>query len=352
MNDWAMIAVAVIGIAAMIGSLAVLDSRMLPAASLRRSLGLSFAVASTGAATWLLLEPLVLREATGDLYFPIAALAGLAALLATISVRAGGAGPTAVLIFAVAWTALVVVPAAFLAFIGLPDFRPTDHGGSIVVNVAAGAAALGVLVTMGKDAPRLRPPVLSLRAGVAAVVVLCLGWVAWLVGAELAIDSVTPSIVLNTLLGAFGGAIGWLVVQRVRHRRTTISAVAAGVVAGLVSITAGASFYTPLFAGVAGLVAGALASLFTLRRVEVSRRQQWYVVGSHLVAGGIGVVLLGVLATDTGYIYTGDTGITFTGIFSFFERQVISTVVVAAYSALVSGLLWAIIRGVGAARRG
>ena len=51
-----------------------------------------------------------------------------------------------------------------------------------------------------------------------------------------------------------------------------------------------------------------------------------------------------MLATDVGYLFTGDTGITFTGIFSFLERQVISAVAVAAYSCAVAILLWFLVK--------
>ena len=340
-----MVAILVLGCA-----LAILDARMLPAAPWARSLGTSAAAAAAGTSAWLLIAPVTVGAGVGDLFLPIAALAGVASFLATVAVRSGGSHPLATVLFAGTWSALVFVPAAFLTFVGLPDFRPTDHGGSIVMNVAGGAATLGVLVVMRTDVPRLRPATVSLPLGVGAVVTLCVAWIAWLVGAELAIDEVTPNIILNALIGALGGAAGWLIVQRIRHQRTTLAAFAAGIVAGLVSITSGAAFYTPLFAAIAGLVAGAVACLFTLRRTEASRRQQWFIVGSHLVAGGIGVALLGVLATGTGYIYTGDTGITFTGIFSFFERQVISTVAVAVYSALVAALLWILLRLLGGVR--
>ena len=53
---------------------------------------------------------------------------------------------------------LVFVPVAWLSFSGLGPFgvRPIDQGGSLAINVAAGAAAVGVLVSGGAGAPRLR----------------------------------------------------------------------------------------------------------------------------------------------------------------------------------------------------
>lgn len=334
----------VAAIVVMLLALAVVDSRMLPAAPLARSVLLSLAVGVAGGTVWLVIAAVVDPGLTADLYVPIAALGGIAAFLATIAVRMNGVGTAGTLVFAGAWSALVFVPAAILSFVGLPDFQPTDHGGSIAMNVAGGAATLGVLLVTGKRADRSSPGPLPLPLGVIAVIVLCVSWIGWLVGAELDIDDVTPSIMLNAVVGAVTGMLGWLIVQRIRHRHTTVTAVAAGLVSGLVAITAGAALYTPVSAAVAGLIAGATACIFTLRRAGATRRQQWFIVGSHLIAGAIGVALLGVLATDVGYLFTGDTGITFTGIFSFLERQVISAVAVAAYSCAVAILLWFLVK--------
>ncbi|CAN5326599.1 hypothetical protein BH10ACT7_BH10ACT7_22230 [soil metagenome] len=338
------IVASVAAIVVMLLSLAVVDSRMLPVGPLARSVLLSLGVGAVGGAAWLAIAPLLAPSLAGDLYVPIGALGAVAAFLATIAVRMGGVGTIGTLVFAGAWSAIVFVPAAILSFVGLPDFQPTDHGGSIAVNVAGGAAALGVLLVTGKRAQRSSPGPLPLPLGVVAVIALCVSWITWLVGAELDIDDVTPSIMLNSVVGAVAGMVGWLIVQRIRHQHTTVTAVAAGLVSGLVAITAGAALYTPVSAAVAGLVAGGIACIFTLRRTSATRRQQWFIVGSHLIAGAVGVALLGVLATDVGYLFTGDTGITFTGIFSFLERQVISTVGVAAYSCTVAVLLWFLVK--------
>ena len=131
------------------------------------------------------------------------------------------------------------VPAAILSFVGLPDFRPTDHGGSIAMNVAGGAATLGVLLVTG-NAPTAQPRSASLPLGVIAVIVLCVGWIGWLVGAGRHRRCRPASC--STPPGAVTGMLGWLIVQQfaTAHdgdgRRSRI-------VSGLVAITAGAALY-------------------------------------------------------------------------------------------------------------
>ena len=336
---------AVVAIIVVLVSLAVVDARMLPSAPVARSVLVSFASAGASVVPWLLAAPIVAPK-LGELYLPIAALAALAGYLATIAVRAAGAGVVTTAVFGLLWSAVVFVPTAVLTFAAAGTtwplgLQPIDHGGSLAVNVASGASALGVLLAGGA---RVGSATIRRTTGALAVLALCIGWIGWLVFIEMAIDEATPLILVNSLVGALGGIVGWLVVQRILHQSTTLPAVAAGLVSGLVAVTSGASLFTPLAAVAAGVVAGGAACFVTLRRVRATRRQQWFVVGSHLVAGFTGLVMIGLLATGMGYFYTGDTGITFTGIFSLLENEAISSVLVAVYSAAVSYGLWRLLR--------
>jgi len=321
-------------------SLAVVDSRMLPAASSGRSVLVSLGCAATGSLAWLVFAPIGAPAAVGPLFGPVTALAAVAAYLATIAVRASGGSVAITIAFGILWSTLVFVPAAIVTFtpyaVDWPiALQPVDHGGSLALNVCSGAAALGVLLAGGR---RVKSAPIGLKRGVTAMVALCAGWLAWLVGAELAIDDVTPLILVNGLVGAVGGVIGWLVVQRISHLSTTLPAVAAGLVSGLVAVTSGASLFTPVSAAATGIIAGGAACIFTLRRVGASRRQQWFIVGSHLVAGAVGIVLLGLLATSMGFLFTGSTRL--------IQNQIAGTLVIASYSALVSFLLWQVLRRV------
>ncbi len=332
------VAISTLAVAIVVVALAIMYGRMLPAQPWARSVLVSLGAAATGVVAWLAVSPLLAPP--GPLYVPIGLLGGAAALLATIVVRSFGASAFVTLVFGFAWSALAFVPAALLSFglIHPLGLHPIDHGGSLAVNVAAGAAALGVILAGGPSAPRLRTIVLPRGLGVVSVVALAVGWLAWLVGAESAVDGATPGILVNGIVGAIGGIAGWLVVQRILHQVTTLYAVAAGLVSGLVSVAAGAPLFTPVSAAVAGVMAGAAAAIFSLKRVASSRRQQWFVVGCHLVAGAFGVILLGILATDMGFLFTGQVG--------FVVDQILSSVLVAAYSTAVSFVLWLLLKRV------
>lgn len=345
METWVIITIAVVALFVMAASIAVIYRRMLPASEWVYAVALSVTTALIGAIMWAVFGSLAAGGVLGWRIVPIAFLAGFATFVSTVAVRATGAGATRSLLFAGLWSAAVFVPTALVAFTDTLRIgtQPVDHGGSLAINVATGAAALGVMLSAGPKAPRLRPAVLPLGTGVTAVVLLVVSWVAWLVAAEFAVDAVTIDIVINGLIGAAGGGIGWLIVQRIAHQSWSLSAVAAGLVSGLVAITAGAPLFTPVSALAAGMLAGAAACLFTIDRIRRSRRQQWFVVGSHLIAGATGLVLLGLFATGMGFLFTGET--------TLLVDQVVTTVAVAAYSCGVSFAVWFALRSVPATIR-
>ena len=111
---------------------------------------------------------------------------------------------------------------------------------------------------------------------------------------------------------------------------------AAGIVSGLVGVSAGAPMYGAPAAFVVGIIASASACLFTLRQVGDTRRQQWFIVGSHLIAGAVGLVALGLFANDLGFLFTGQ--------YVFVRDQVICCILATGWSMGVAALLWVVLR--------
>ena len=253
MDEMGLVAISIAALAVVLLGLWLVDGRLLPADEPARTIGLNLALAAAGAAPWLVLAPLLDRwfAVMGPLYLPIALLGAVAAFLAAVVPRTSAPERFAWSSSPLAWSTLVFVPAAVISF-GM--LAALDHGGSLAVNVAPGAAALALLVLGGGRTARLQA--MTLPLGVAGVAPSSLGWIGWLVGSELAIDAATFGIVLAGLLGALGGVAGWLIVQRLAHQATTLNAVAAGTISGVVAITAGAPLFTPVSAALTGLLAG------------------------------------------------------------------------------------------------
>lgn len=334
-----MVAFAVLALAVCLAGLVVAYSRMLPPAPRAASLALSAGCALVASAVWLTLAPLGALPVPERLHGPIAALAAIAGFLISLPARAAAAGVLRVLGFTAAWTGLVFVPAAVLGFaatpLGLGAYAPLDHGGALSLHIAAGAAAAGVLLIRPAGAAVPAPiPGWAAAVGIAAVVI---GWLGWLVAAELRVGEVSLPILVNGVVAALGAAGGWSGVQRIRGLRLSAGAVSAGVLAGLIAVSAGAPLLTPVSAAASGVFAGALAAWLTLARVSASGRVLWFVVGSHLVAAAVGMFFLGLLGNDLGYIFTGQT--------EFILGQLGSSAAVALWSATVAaGLAVALLR--------
>lgn len=333
MEQWGLAVACVLALVVVLVGVGIVDGRLLTRSAPARTIALDAAVAAAGAVPWLVLAPLARPwfDLPQALYPPIAVLAAIAAFLACVAPRSMGAGWPATLTFSFVWSAVVFVPAALASF-GSPAVL--DHGGSLAVNVAPGAAALGMLLLGGGRTGPVQPMPLWLGAvGVAAVVA---GWIGWLAASELAIDEATPGILAAGALGAAGGLAGWLIVQRVRHQATTLDAVAAGLISGVVAITAGAPLFTPASAAVTGLIAGGAAGLLTMTRASASGRPQWAIAGTHLVGAGIGLIVLGIAGTAVGFVFTGQPVLAAT--------QTIAVLAAAAWSAVVAALLWLPVR--------
>lgn len=335
MDGWVIVAAATAALVVVLVAFWAVDGRMLPSASRASIVLLDLGIALAGAIPWLVFEPLVIPGASGTLYLPVAVLGAVAAFIATIAVRAAGARPASTLVFAFVWGGLVFAPAAVVSFtrIGALEFigiSPIDHGGSLAANVAGGAATLAVLLV--NRGPRRRLADIPFGLSVTAVVSLCVAWLGWLVWAELAVDAATPAILLNGLVGAAGGMLGWLVVQRIRHQATNVTGVGAGLISGLIAIAAGAPLFTPVSSAAAGIIAGAVAALVAFAGVRRTRRPQWTVVGTHLVAGGLGVMGLGFTAEGLGMFYDGQIDLA--------TSQIFATLLIAGYSMLVAVVLW------------
>lgn len=245
---------------------------------------------------------------------PVVALGGLFATLGT-SARSGVAiwKP---LLFALAATTIVFVPTA-LAVFG-PPFDPfanrlgvLDLGGALPSLVAGGATAIGAsrvargsfaFVGGGRGAARTPLPAVGV-------------WVltiAWLVGLELAVDEFTGPIAFNALLMPVAAAAAGSLVERLRHRRNSVSGLVVGGLAGSAAAVSACAFLTPTLAIVVAVIAGAIVATLPARPKSPFVT---VVPGALLLGAAIGVVLLGFLATNVGFIYTGQPELIFGQLF-------------------------------------
>jgi len=224
-----------------------------------------------------------------------------------------------------AWGGALGGTPGWLAEMGFVDFA-----GSTVVHSVGGWVSLAAIIVIG---PRLgRFPKTSRRhnqcnqwsmpghdLGMATVgvFVLWFGWFGFNGGSTLAIDDRVPLILVNTNLAAAAGGITALAVTWIHEGKPSVSPLLVGVVAGLVSITAGCHIVTPWSAIVIGSIGAVIAcgSMHILDKLRIDD-----VVGAvpaHAIAGVWGTLALALLAPATS-LPTGDRwtqlGVQLTGV--------------------------------------
>ncbi len=184
----------------------------------------------------------------------------------------------------------------FLDSLGFVDFA-----GSTLVHSVGGWGALAGLIIIG---PRIGKyvngkvvdkPGSSVPLATIGVFLLWLGWFGFNGGSVLSGDPVATSFVLvNTTLGACGGAIGGLLMGQAVFRRLDFGMVLNGILAGLVGITAGADVFTPVEAILIGTIAGLLVVLSAITLDKLKLDDVVGAVSVHLTCGIWGTLAVGI----------------------------------------------------------
>ena len=214
-----------------------------------------------------------------------------------------------------------------------------DYAGGLVVEIVSGASALALALVLGprigfkKDA--MRPhnlPFVLLGVGL-----LWFGWFGFNAGSALAANGTAAATFLNTLVAGCLGMLGWLTVEQLRDGKPTTFGAASGVVAGLVAITPSCGTVSTLGAAVVGLAAGIVCAFAIGLKFRLGYDDSLDVVGVHFVGGVVGVLLIGLLATDV--MTGGPSGLFYGGGLTQLGRQAMAVVVVAGYAFAASFLL-------------
>ncbi|MGD9618716.1 MAG: ammonium transporter [Mycolicibacterium sp.] len=221
----------------------------------------------------------------------------------------------------------------------LSELGVLDYAGGLVVEIVSGASALALALVLGPrigfKSDSMRPhnlPFVLLGVGL-----LWFGWFGFNAGSALAANGAAAAIFLNTLIAGCLGMLGWLAVEQFRDGRPTTFGAASGVVAGLVAITPSCGTVDPLGALVVGFVAGVVCAFAVGLKFRWNYDDSLDVVGVHFVGGVVGVLLIGMLATEV--MTAGPEGIFYGGSVVQLGKQVLAAVVVALYAFGVSYLL-------------
>lgn len=258
------------------------------------------------------------------------------------------------LIFGAVWASLVYFPVAHWVWgdgwIGLLDIggaEVIDFAGGTAVHINAGAAALALVIVLGRRLGWPRTPMRphNLTMVMLGAGLLWFGWFGFNAGSAYAADGVAALAAVNTLVATCAGGISWLIVEKIRDGHATSLGAASGIVAGLVAITPACANVTPLAAILIGLVAGVLCALAVTLKYKLGYDDSFDVVGVHLVGGMVGTLMLGFVASDV-FGDGASAGLFFGGGGSLLIVQAIAAFGVLFYSFILAAIIALVLKAI------
>ncbi|MGH3431907.1 MAG: ammonium transporter [Thermocrispum sp.] len=256
------------------------------------------------------------------------------------------------LVFAGLWATIVYFPVAHWVFafdnddtgvVGgwiANDLGALDFAGGTAVHINAGAAALAVVLVIGKRVGWPKDPMRphNLPFVMLGAALLWFGWFGFNAGSALFPNATAGVAFINTFSATAAAMLAWLLVERLRDGKPTSLGAASGIVAGLVAITPACAFVDTWGSLAIGVIAGALCALAVGLKYKLGFDDSLDVVGVHLVGGLIGTLMIGLVAT-TGVNEAGADGLFYGGGLEQLGKQAIAAVAVMAYSFVVAGIL-------------
>ncbi len=250
--------------------------------------------------------------------------------------------------FIAAWFSFVYAPLAHMAFAAqggsgglfIDRIGALDFAGGTAVEINSGASALALAIVVGKrigfKKDPMRPhnlPFVLLGAGL-----LWFGWFGFNAGSALAVTGTATVAMINTQISTAVAAIAWVAVEAKRDGKPTTLGIASGAIAGAVGITPACGFVSPLGAMAIGLTAGALCSIAVGMKYKFGYDDSLDVVGVHGVGGVVGMISIGLLATNSVNESIGN-GLLTGGGFDLMGKQILAVLITAAYAFIATYVL-------------
>ena len=228
-------------------------------------------------------------------------------------------------IFVPFWLTLVYFPIAHNIWGGgwlYSHFPNLDYAGGTVVHINAGMAGLVLAIIIGKRVgwPKDVGKPHNVTLTMIGAGLLWFGWYGFNVGSIVSCAAPTTKMTgtcvssawqssqfgsemsvtfLNTTVATAAAAIGWLLIERIIHKKFTSLGMASGIVAGLVAITPSCGSVSTMGAIAIGVIAGAVCAVAINFKYKVGLDDSLDVVGVHFTGGILGALLIGFFGTRT-----------------------------------------------------
>lgn len=213
----------------------------------------------------------------------------------------------------------------------LDDMGFYDFAGSTLVHSVGGWGALAGVILVGPrigkyvNGKTVEKPGSSVPLAVIGVFLLWLGWFGFNGGSVLSADPGLVSFVLvTTSLAACAGGLGGFLAAYFAFKRLDLGMVLNGILAGLVSITAGADVINPAAAILVGFIGGILVVISAILLDKLKLDDVVGAVSVHLTCGVWGTLAVGIFSTNPDHsFFTQLIGVAICGATAFVSAFVI-----------------------------
>jgi Amt family ammonium transporter len=308
----------------------------------------------------------LLKGAIPDIKFPLSALAYFQFVFAAITVILlagsilGRTSFKAWLLFVPLWITVVYSVNAFSIWgggwigafpswlSGIAGAGALDFSGGYVIHVAAGISGLVAAAVIGPrllvDRENNRPS--NLIAVITGAGLLWLGWNGFNGGDPYFAGADASGAILNTNLAAATAMIAWMILDVLIVGRPTVGGMVNGMIAGLVGITPAAGYVDGYGAFAIGVAAGVIPFLTFNYLVKVPPFNRiddtLGVMHTHLVAGAVGGLMVGLLADPNVVVYPGSgktAAVAAQGLFFGNPKQFIAQIIGLLFILVWDGVL-------------
>jgi len=284
----------------------------------------------------------LLKGAIPDLKFPLSSLVYFQFVFAAITVILlagsilGRTSFKAWMLFVPLWITIVYSVNAFSLWgggwlgvfpswlSGIGGAGALDFSGGYVIHVAAGISGLVAAAVIGPrllvDRTNNRPS--NLISGITGAGLLWLGWNGFNGGDPYFAGANASAAVLNTNLAAGTAMLAWMFLDVFVVGKPTVGGIINGMIAGLVGITPAAGYVDGYGAFAIGIAAGVIPFLtfnYLVKIPPFNRIDDTLgVMHTHLIAGAVGGLMVGLLADPNVVVYVGSgktAAVSATGLF-------------------------------------
>ncbi len=222
-----------------------------------------------------------------------------------------------------------------------------DFAGSTIVHMTGGVVALMGAYMLGPRAGRVfgRPPAASnLAIASLGTFILWVGWYGFNVGSTLAASDLNQMglVAVNTTLAAAAGALGAMFHTYFVTKTWNVSFILNGSLAGLVGITAGCAFVTPINAVIIGALSGVVLviSIGVVESMKIDDAVGAFSV--HGACGAFGTLMIGIVGSEA----LGAPSLLDGGSLDLLGSQVVGVVGVAIWVGVTSFIMFRVLNGI------